>query len=80
MVPLKGMEIIIGSAVSLFVQWMKNRLRTTEYGTMGITLLVSLAAAGVYTFLVDAGLWEEVAKVLIVAGAFYTFIIQRFEK
>jgi hypothetical protein len=38
-----------------------------------------LGAAGVYTVLVAVGYWETVVNVLILAGAFYAFVIQRFE-
>jgi hypothetical protein len=39
----------------------------------------SLIAAGVYTYLVDVNLWSTVYGILVTAGAFYTFVIQRFE-
>jgi hypothetical protein len=29
--------------------------------------------------LVAVGYWETIAKILVIAGAFYTFVIQRFE-
>jgi hypothetical protein len=46
---------------------------------MTILLGVSLGAAGLYCALVAVGYWETVANVLIIAGAFYLFVIQRFE-
>jgi hypothetical protein len=44
-----------------------------------MVLGVSLAAAGIYTALVDANFWPTVAGIFTLAGAIYTFIIQRFE-
>jgi hypothetical protein len=41
--------------------------------------VLSLGAAGLYTALVAAGYWQTVAQVLLTAGAFYAFVIQRFE-
>lgn len=70
--------IIIGAFVSLLVQWLKSVTNLGEYKTLAVVLLVSLVAAGVYTALVAAGYWETVASVLVLAGAFYTFIIARF--
>jgi len=64
------MEIIIGAGVSLLVQWLKNKFGTDNGYTIAIVAVLSLAAAGVYTFLVQAGLLEVVVKVFIVAGAF----------
>jgi hypothetical protein len=41
--------------------------------------VLSLAAAGFYAALVSVGYWETVGNVLIIAGAFYAYVIQRFE-
>lgn len=70
--------IIIGSAVSLLTQWLKTQFKTSEYKTLGVLLVVSLVAAFIYTYLVSAGYWQTVASTLVVAGAFYTFVLQRF--
>jgi hypothetical protein len=73
------MEIILGAVTSLVTQWLKNK-----YGggwqSMAILFCVTLVAASIYTALVSAGYWETVANVFITAGAFYAFVIQRFEK
>lgn len=73
------MELLIGAAVSLLIQvlkkWSKN-----EYITLATLLAVSLTAAGIYTALTAAGYWSVVATVLTTAGAFYAFVLQRFEK
>lgn len=72
------MTIIIGAAVSLLVQWIKQKT-TNQLETLLVLLGVSLGAAGLYCALVAVGYWETVANVLIIAGAFYAFVIQRFE-
>jgi hypothetical protein len=43
-------------------------------------LLVSFAAAAFYTTAVSAGFWTVIRDVLITAGAFYAFVIQRFDQ
>ena len=68
------MTIIIGAAVSLLVQLIKQKAASEVE-----TLLILLGAAGLYCAFVAAGYWETVANVLIIAGAFYAFVIQRFE-
>jgi hypothetical protein len=40
---------------------------------------LALAAAGLYTVLVSVGYWETVANILIIAGALYAYVIERFE-
>lgn len=72
------MELIIGAAVSLIVQLVKSKARN-QWETLVILLGISLAAAGIYTALVATGYWSSVAAILIAAGAFYAFVIQRFE-
>jgi hypothetical protein len=52
---------------------------TTQIETLLVLLGVSLATARLYCALVAVGYWETVANVLLIAGAFYTFVIQRFE-
>ena len=73
------MELILGGAVSLLVQWLKSEFETSEYKTLGVLFVVSLIAATIYTYLVSAGYWQTVAQILMTAGAFYTFVIARFK-
>jgi hypothetical protein len=72
------MEIILGAAVSLILQWLKQTF-TSQWQTLSFLVILCLGAAGIYTVLVSAGYWETVGNVLIIAGAFYAYIIQRFE-
>lgn len=73
------MEILIGAFVSLIVQAVKNRAGS-QYATLAVLGVLSLGAAGLYTALVAVGYWETVYQVLLTAGAFYAFVIQRFEQ
>jgi hypothetical protein len=73
------MELILGSVVSLIVQGIKAKKGTSEYLTLVIVVAISVLAAGAYTYLSDAGLWDSVVRILTTAGAFYAFILQRLE-
>lgn len=73
------MIYFIGIGVSILIQWLKNSYGTSGMKTVFILFLVSLAAAVGYTYLSYLGVWESVAKILMTAGAFYSFVIQRFE-
>lgn len=73
------MEYIIAAGVALAVQWLKKKMGTNVLGTYVIVLAVSLGAAGVYVYLEGTPLWPVFVQVLTVAGAFYAFIIRRFE-
>ncbi len=74
------MEVIVGAVVSLLVQWLKSKWSQNEWQTLGIVLALSLVSAGIYTYFVQAGYGTVLATVLVTAGAFYTYVVQRFEK
>jgi len=64
----------------LFIQSIKGNKRLKGYKTLAVLLIASIVASAIYTTLSYAGLWETVSQVLITAGAFYAFVISRFEK
>jgi hypothetical protein len=72
------MLLIVAAIVSIIVQFIKQKV-TTEWETLLILIVISLAGAGVYTALVDFGYWEAFYGVLVTASAFYTLILARFE-
>jgi hypothetical protein len=73
------MEFIIGAGVSLAVQWLKKALGTNVLGTYIVVFALSLFAASVYVYIQDTALWPILVQVLTVAGAFYAFVLSRFE-
>jgi len=75
-----GSFVIIGAAVSLFVQIIKTKLGTSGIWTMLAVLLFSLGAAAIYVFLRETAYFESVIQIVLSAGAVYTFVISQFEK
>lgn len=73
------MEIILGVLISGIVQYVKNKFGTTSMGTLAILAGISLFGAAMYTWLATTGYWDAVYNIIVTAGAFYTFIIARFE-
>jgi hypothetical protein len=73
------MEYIIGVIVGLFVQYLKRKLGTDVAGTYLVVLLLSFVAAGTYVLIKDTTLWPAILQIMTVAGAFYAYIIRRFE-
>lgn len=65
-----------GVAVSLLVQFIKNKLALSTTSTMGLVALLSLGGGVAFYFLQMFGLWEAVLQVLISAGAFYAFVVR----
>jgi hypothetical protein len=74
-----GSLLIVGVAVTLLVQFLKNIAGTSEFGTLAIVVVVSLLAAWAYVALKDKNFWQSLIQVLSFAGATYTYIVQRFE-
>lgn len=73
------MEIIVGIAVSLFTQAAKKYGKLDDLGTLALVFAVCTVAAFVYVYFQDASWWSTFMTVLATAGAFYTYIIRRFE-
>jgi len=74
------MELILGSVVSLIVQYIKTKYPSNAAMTMALVLALSVATAGLFHLIVGLGMWEGVKDILITAGAFYAFVLRQFEK
>lgn len=74
------MELILGAGVSLIIQFLKKELKLSEYQTLASVFALSIVAAFTYSWLLSAGMWQNFAEILTTSGAFYTFVLQRFEK
>ena len=75
-----GSIVIVGAAVSLFVQIVKTQLGTSGIWTMLAVLLFSLGAGALYVLLREAAYFETVVQIVMAAGAVYSFVISKFEK
>ena len=75
-----GALAFLGIVSSLFTQWLKNKMGTNEWGALATIALVSLVLAIAYWFVQKTGLIEALGTILLWAGAFYTFVVERFKK
>jgi NhaP-type Na+/H+ or K+/H+ antiporter len=73
------MEIFIGAVVSLLAEAIKTKFGTSGWQSRGIVVGLALVGATAYYFLAQTGYLEAVIKVLVIAGAFYAFIIRAFK-
>ena len=73
------MDIAIGVAVSILVQFLKNYLGTETMGTLLVVLIVSLFGAVFYVYVSPTDFWPTFVQIVTVAGGFYAYILQRFE-
>jgi hypothetical protein len=72
------MEVLLGVLASVLVQTIKQKFGGGIW-TIAVLAVFSIALAGLYSLVVYAGYWETVSQIMIYAGAFYAFFIQRFE-
>jgi predicted membrane protein len=70
---------LVGAAVSVLVQFIKNSVGTSRAFTVTVVIVLSLIAGTVYTFFRNTAIWEAGLQVLLYANAVYGFIISYFE-
>ncbi len=68
--------IIIGAAVSVLTEIIKRYAGTNKPATLAVVLVISLVFAGVYYFVAQTNYYDTVLNILIIAGAFYAYIIK----
>lgn len=71
--------VFAGVAVSLLVQWAKKQFGTSQYTTLAIAAGLAILGAVGFQILSYYELLPSLVQILTTAGAFYTFILQRFE-
>jgi hypothetical protein len=72
--------LIIGVMVSTLVQYLKVKFGTESLITKLIVVGLSIAVGLVYFLVKDTQFYQSTLLVLVFAGAFYTYILQTFEK
>jgi len=71
--------VIIGAAVSLLVQYLKNRFGTENAITLTIVIALSIIAGTAYYLIKGTSLYAPILNILAFAGAVYTYIFKRLE-
>lgn len=71
---------LTGVAVSLLVQYLKQRFVNNKGATLTILVVVSVLAGGVYfLFQKHLAIWQDVLSILVTANLTYNFILQFLE-
>jgi ABC-type Mn2+/Zn2+ transport system permease subunit len=69
--------LIVGSALSLAIQYIKNKYGTESDTTKALTVLLSVALGAAYWFLSQTGIWTAILGVLGTASTFYAFFLKK---
>lgn len=70
---------IVGSALSLLMQWAKAHLGGYPLGNKLVIVAASLVVGSAYYFLQDTAYWQTVLGVLASASTFYAFFLKKSE-
>lgn len=74
------MELVIaGVLISSLVEYLKRKFRTSRKGTFALIAVIAILGASAFKALAFYGLWEAFFGILVIAGAFYAFIIKNVE-
>lgn len=73
--------VFAGIVISLVITLIKSLIKRLGYatntaGSMLVVVGISLIGAGIYTALTHFGYMEAVIKLMVIAGAFYAYIIK----
>lgn len=68
---------IVGVAISLLIQFIKNKLGTDTMATKAMTVIIALLAGTTYYFLSTTGYWPSVLGILTTASTFYAFFLKK---
>jgi hypothetical protein len=71
--------LIVGVAASTLTQFLKTKFGTGSNATTLIVLAISILAGVGFYFLNGTEIFTAILSVLSFAGAFYTFIIKKFQ-
>jgi len=74
------MDIILGAAAAVIVQFIKKYFELGSWQSWGIAIVISIAVGTIYTTIKDTSYWATVLATLTNAGAIYAFIISMFPK
>lgn len=63
--------------LSLFIQWIKDKLGTDSLGTKLLTVGLALLVGGLIYFFQDTAYWETAIGVLAAASTVYAFFLKK---
>jgi hypothetical protein len=68
---------IVGAALSLAIEIVKEKFGTASFGTKIITLGLSLVVGAAYWFLRETPFWQTIVGVLAAASTVYAFVLKK---
>jgi len=69
--------LVVGSVLSLFIQWAKNKHGTDTMGTKLITIGLSVVVGGVYFMFRGTEWYQTMVGVLTAASTVYALLLKK---
>lgn len=69
--------LVVGTATSLLINYLKNRFGTETNTTKALTLLLAVIVGGAYVYLRDTNAWQTIIQVLVVSSAVYALFLRK---
>jgi len=69
--------LVVGTATSLLINYLKNRFGTETNTTKALTLLLAVLVGGAYVYLRDTNAWQTIIQVLVVSSAVYALFLRK---
>jgi len=67
---------VVGSALSLLIQWLKQKFGTDSTKTKALTIGLAIVVGGVYTFLQGTTYWTTILGILGAASTVYALFLK----
>ena len=69
--------LVVGTLISLFVQWVKAKLGTSSLGTKLVTIGLSILIGGVYFLFRETAWYATMLGILTAASTVYALILKQ---
>ena len=68
---------IVGIALSLGIQWAKNKFNFSAFGAKATTVIASLVLGVIYYFLQNTAVWVTITGILGTATTFWAWFLKQ---
>lgn len=68
---------IVGSALSLLIEWITNRYETNVAGGRAVAIVSSIIVGGIYWALAGTAIWQSILGVLGAASTVYALFLKK---
>ena len=67
---------VVGAAVALLIQYLKNRFSLSANGIKALTVIISLIIGTGYILLRNTSAWETITEILTTASTVWAFFLK----